>query len=356
MTSAQNDTQTQKYFAENKFFGLSPDQVHFFKQLSLPCYEEETGKILMESSGRMCLAPGGNGGVYTALTTPPHGEKESVLQRMERMGIKYVQIGNVDNMLAKVADPIFIGFAVKEHVDVVVKSSPKTCPEESVGVFVRADGEWGVVEYTEVGERAKEVNSATGELRFNCANISCNVCSVPFLRVAAEHMKSFTRYHIARKKIPTINGPTMGVKLEAFIFDLFQFAKECGSDSAQGGGFRIMQVDRSEDFAPIKNAEGATSDTPTEAARLTLALHKRWLTAALQAIAAAGGADAKDATAALAVLQRDSVSVEVSPLVSSGGEGLAPYLPRVIQQLLCGEGEKILVDREDEHVMDRSNI
>ncbi|ORC91598.1 UDP-sugar pyrophosphorylase [Trypanosoma theileri] len=257
MTSSQNDRQTREFFQENNFFGLVKEQVHFFQQFSLPCYDEKTGKILMESSGRMCISPGGNGGVYTALSTPPNGEKISLLQRLEELGVKYIQIGNVDNLLSKMADPLFIGYAVEEKAHVVVKSSPKVSAEESVGVYARMEGEWGVVEYTEIGKRAAEVDAKTGELKFNCANISCYLCSLRFLQVAAEKMKTFTQYHAAHKKISTINGPVMGVKLEAFIFDLFRFVKYCYIPPKTGDdGFRIMQVNRNEEFAPIKNADG----------------------------------------------------------------------------------------------------
>ncbi|ESL11196.1 UDP-N-acetylglucosamine pyrophosphorylase [Trypanosoma rangeli SC58] len=304
MTSIQNDEQTRLFFREANYFGLAEEQVHFFMQTSLPCYDEHTGKILMESSNHICTSPSGNAGLYTALTDAPRGAKESVMQRMVRIGVTHVQIGNVDNLITRVADPLFVGYAIKEAAHVVVKASPKARPDEAVGVFARVRGEWGVVEYTEIGERATEVDPETGKLKFNCANISSYICSVPFLQLAADRMKTFTRYHVAHKKIPTVNGLMMGIKLEAFIFDLFCLAKECVDPSVKNGdGFCIMQVNRSEEFAPIKNAKGASSDTASEATRLLLALHTRWLSTALSSVSSGGSSDAQDAAAALAVLQ-----------------------------------------------------
>ncbi|RNF19808.1 UDP-sugar pyrophosphorylase [Trypanosoma cruzi] len=349
LTSIQNDEQTRQFFQENNCFGLAKEQVQFFTQSSFPCYDEETGRFLMESACSVCVAPSGNGGVYSALAEVPRGEKETVLQRLQRLGITYVQIGNVDNLLAKVADPLFAGYALKEGAHVVVKSSPKKSPDESVGVFARLNDEWGVVEYTEIGERAKEVDATTGNLKFNCANISSYICSIRFLQAAAKRMETFTRYHIARKKILTANGPTMGIKLEAFIFDLFRLAKECVDPSTgSGDGFRIMQVNRSEEFAPIKNAEGALSDTQSEASRLLLSLHTRWLSAALISIACGGGVTAQDAKEALAALQSKGLGVEISPLVSIGGEGLQPYLSRAIDEILHGSSNRVVILHPDE--------
>ncbi|KAH9593191.1 UDPGP family [Trypanosoma melophagium] len=367
MTSSQNDSQTRKFFQDKNYFGLEKEQVHFFQQFSLPCYDEKSGKILMESSGRMCISPGGNGGVYAALSTPQDGEKISLIQRMEELGVKYLQLGNVDNILSKVADPLFIGYAVKENAHVVVKSSPKVSPEESVGVYARVDGEWGVVEYTEIGKRATEVDAETGELKFNCANISCYLCSLRFLQVAAEKMKSFTQYHAARKKILTANGTVMGVKLEAFIFDLFRFVKDCydhpttntntiNSISKGDDGFRIMQVNRNEEFAPIKNADGALSDTPAEAVRLLTQLHTHWLIAALKSVACGKGEKAKDAASAVELLQRGKISVEISTAVSSEGEGLEPYLSRAIHQIVHESCDKIIIQSEKEILFETSNV
>ncbi|KAG8347410.1 putative UDP-N-acetylglucosamine pyrophosphorylase [Trypanosoma vivax] len=370
MTSDQNDEETRNFFEENAYFGLVKEQVYFFKQMSTPCYEEETGKIIMESRGRICAAPGGNGAVFSALAAAPTKPvnckampDESVLDCMQRLGVRYIQIGNVDNLVAKIADPLFVGYAIEQEAHVVVKTCPKISADERVGVFARLDGGWGVVEYTEIGDRAKEVCESTGELKFNCANISCNICSLPFLRLAAGRMKTFTQYHVARKKIPSMKGPVMGIKLEAFIFDLFRFADECDHPPKENGAFRIMQVNRNEEFAPIKNADGAASDTPKDAVRLMLNLHTQWLLTALESAAMSDnkasrciGIDATESKAAVTVMRKRDIKAEISPLVSSEGEGLTPYLPRVIHQLLHESRERIVIRRDEEVVPEPSSL
>ncbi|CCW60910.1 unnamed protein product [Phytomonas sp. EM1] len=389
MISEENAEATRRFFAENDWFGLKATQVIFFVQGMLPCYDAASGRILMASPFQMCVSPGGNGGVYSSLSRaplPPHagdggrfpetprtdpaGSDESVLDRLRRVGVRYVQIFSVDNLLAKVADPLFYGYAIDTNAQVVVKTTPKTSPEERVGVFARVNGEWGVVEYTELGEaRAIAREPHTGELRFSCANIACHVCSLAFLAYASERAASSVLYHAARKRIPTRNGPVMGVKLEAFIFDMFRYckasraveaAKETRKAAAEEGnppgedGFRVMQVDRGGEFAPIKNSDAATTDTPTTAARLLLKLHTRWVEELLSgvdrtALGGEGGGKGRVITPeelerALGILREGKRWVEVSPLVSYQGEGLAPYVEYLVERLVYGSEDIVLVD------------
>lgn len=70
----------------------------------------------------------------------------------------------------------------------------------------------------------------------------------------------------------------------------------------------ILQVDRDEEFAPIKNAPGAMSDSPETARELLYALNRRRL---LQA-----GAELIDPP------NGSDFAIEISPLVSYQGEGL----------------------------------
>lgn len=366
MTSDQNDAATQAFFREHGYFGLLPEQVLFFRQSSLPCYDEATGKVLMEEKGKICLAPGGNGGVYESLMRPSQlasssssassAPGPSVLAQMEAKGVRYVQIFSVDNILAKLGDPFFFGIAAKRRAEVVVKTVPKASAEERVGVFALTNGEWGVVEYTEIGtERAMARDAVTGDLTFNCGNIASHCCSVDFLKLAAKDMVTSTFYHAARKTIATVNGPAPAIKMEAFIFDEFKLAKEVPHRPAgahQPDAFQIMQVDRSAEFAPIKNAEGAVSDTATTAAHLVLALHTKWVAEAIvqapesmeteDTAAAATGVrvayTAPERATALQRLREQLCQWEISPLVSYEGEGLQQLVPQLICRSLTGQG------------------
>ena len=60
---------------------------------------------------------------------------------------------------------------------------------------------------------------------------------------------------------------TPGVKLEAFIFDVFERAEKP----------MLFRVPRFEEFAPLKNAPGAPKDSPEYCVSLLSALHRKYL-------------------------------------------------------------------------------
>jgi len=61
MTSPLNHEATQRFFQESAYFGLTPTDVFFFPQGTMPCFDLE-GKLLLESPGSLAQAPDGNGG------------------------------------------------------------------------------------------------------------------------------------------------------------------------------------------------------------------------------------------------------------------------------------------------------
>ncbi|KAM3694249.1 hypothetical protein ACB098_07G043600 [Castanea mollissima] len=85
--------------------------------------------------------------------------------------------------------------------------------------------------------------------------------SLDFLNQVANGLEKDSIYHLAdEKKIPSIHGHTMGLKLEQFIFDAFP----CAPSTA------LFEVLREEEFAPVKNANGSNYDTPDSARLLVL--------------------------------------------------------------------------------------
>lgn len=288
MTSPSTDTPTQDHFTKHQHFGLDPTQLFFFQQGQMPCLTPE-GKVIMASSHSLAKAPDGNGGVYLALA------KSGALANMQSHGIEAVDCFAVDNALIKPADPLFIGHCYTQQTDCGARVVAKAYPEEKVGVFARRGAHVEVVEYSEMDpEEAASVDPGTGELRYAWSNVCMHYFTTDFLASMADKLKQQGQYHIAHKKIPSKDGPVQGVKLELFIFDTFPMAQQV----------TLMEVARDSEFAPVKNAPGSASDSPDTARHAILSLHQRWVQEAGGSVTGAEG-------------------VEVSPLVSYAGEGLA---------------------------------
>lgn len=303
MTSGPTRKETETFFANHKHFGLNPKNVIIFEQGTLPCLTMD-GKIMLETPSRVAVAPDGNGGLYAATRSPlsPSDGSRSVLTDLSSRGVLYVHAYCVDNCLVKVADPVFLGYCITKQADCAAKVVPKTSPSESVGVVARRGDKFSVVEYSEITKEQAELrNPNTGELSFNAANIANHFYTTAFLR-SVESFESELAFHIARKKIPTIDLETgtvvkpsepNGMKLEMFVFDVFPFTKR----------FAVLEVARNEEFSPLKNAPGTGTDDPDTSRRDLLAQHRRFLEQA-------GGNVG------------DGVEIELSPLVTYAGEGL----------------------------------
>merc|ERR1712203_974317 len=118
-----------------------------------------------------------------------------------------------------------------------------------------------VVEYSEITPRSAERRNNDGYLTYSAANICIHFFTFEFLdRIVMENERSL-EHHVAKKKIPFINTEGVlvkpdkpnGIKMEKFVFDVFKFAKK----------FVVWECLRDEEFAPLKNAEGASDFTPT---------------------------------------------------------------------------------------------
>ncbi|KAL6436514.1 hypothetical protein ACFW04_004770 [Cataglyphis niger] len=291
-SDATHDT-TVAYLSQHNYFGLNEKNVRAFKQGMLPCFTFD-GKIILDAKHRISKAPDGNGGLYRAL------KNHKILDDMMQRGIRSIHAHSVDNILVKVADPIFIGYCLLSETDCGVKVIEKSSPSEAVGVVCKVEDHYQVVEYSEITKETAELRHDNGQLVYNAANICNHYFTIDFLKdIVYFHEKNLI-LHVAKKKIPYINDegeritPKIpnGIKIEKFVFDVFPFAKN----------FAVWQGTREEEFSPLKNSNSAGQDCSNTARTDLFNLHKKWLLNA-------GAKDVGD-------------SVEISPLLSYAGENL----------------------------------
>eukprot|EP00794_Sanderia_malayensis_P016886 gene16886-18592_t len=307
MTSEATMEITQQYFKTHNYFGLQGKDVRFFEQHTLPCMTLE-GKIILDNYGKVARAPDGNGGLYRALKTA------KVIADMERRGVESIHAYCVDNILVKMADPVFIGFCKSKQAQCGAKVVEKVDPSESVGVVCKCDGKYQVVEYSEISQSTSEKRSPDGHLLFNAGNICNHFFTLDFLKIVVEEHYDSLPHHVAKKKITYVNDEgtrikpdkPSGIKMEKFVFDVFQYTDE----------FAVLEVNREEEFSPLKNAPGTGSNCPETARQDLINLHYRFITKA------GGKFVDSDGTKLAKDLQVSPVVCEISPSVSYAGEGL----------------------------------
>ena len=303
MTSGPTRKPTQQFFEENKYFGLNRNNVVFFEQGVLPCISMD-GKIMMESKSKAAVAPDGNGGLYQALIG------SGVVSDMQKRGIEHIHAYCVDNCLVRVADPTFIGFSAEKDVDIATKVVRKRNAKESVGLILQKNSKPDVVEYSEIDFATAEAKDMKDSslLKFRAANIVNHYYSFRFLESIPDWAHRLP-HHVAKKKIPCVDLSSKegtqvkperpnGVKLEQFVFDCFPFLPM--------DKFACMEVKREDEFSPLKNSKGTGEDDPDTSRKDILSQGARF-------VKEAGGT---------VISESEETGVEVSPLISYGGEGL----------------------------------
>ncbi|XP_055988960.1 UDP-N-acetylhexosamine pyrophosphorylase-like protein 1 [Sorex fumeus] len=316
MTSEFTLGPTAEFFREHSFFQLDPKNIVMFEQRMLPAVGFD-GRAILERKDKVAMAPDGNGGLYCALAD------HQILEDMERRGVEFVHVYCVDNILVRLADPLFIGFCVCQAADCGTKVVQKAYPEEPVGVVCQVDGVPQVVEYSEMDLEAMQLRGPDGDLLFGAGNICNHFFTRDFLQRVIRECEPLLQPHVAVKKVPYVDeegNPVRplepnGIKMEKFVFDVFQFATN----------FVAFEVQREEEFSPLKNGNSAARDSPATARRALLWQHYRWALQAGARFLDTHGAPLPEKPSLLDGEEPPAIC-EISPLVSCSGEGLEMYL------------------------------
>ena len=310
MTSETNHAVTQDFFEAHDYFGLAYENVKLFRQGMMPSFSP-AGNLLLAEKYALATNPDGHGGSLSALA------KNGALDDMVRRGVTQISYFQVDNPNVRCIDPLFVGLHAQVGAEMSSKMLRKANPKEKVGVFCVDDGKPCVIEYSDLPDTLAVLEDETGALKFGAGSVAIHMISVAFARrlTKGKGDRLGLPFHRAEKAVPYIN-PTTGervnpaapnaVKLERFIFDALPLAARS----------IILETDRVEEFAPIKNAEG--NDSPQSSQKLQTLRAARWLEACGVKIPYKDG-------------EVDAV-IEISPLTALSAEDLRELtLPEAIE-------------------------
>ncbi len=247
MTSDKNDGQTRAFFEEHDFFGYDPAYVSFFVQEMVPAVDFD-GNVLMESEDSLAMSPNGNGGWFKSML------RAGLDRDLREKGIEWLNVFAVDNVLQRIADPVFVGATIASGCVSGAKVVRKADPYERVGALCLENGKPSIVEYYELTKEMAEAVDEKGTLLYGFGVILNYLFRVDKLM---EIVEAKLPLHIAKKKVPYMdeNGNPVkpeepnAYKFETLILDMVYMMDDCLS----------FEVDRNREFAPVKNPTGIDS-------------------------------------------------------------------------------------------------
>lgn len=314
LTSEINHADTVAAFEGNGYYGLSADAVHFIVQGLVPAVDRE-GKILLSDRATIAMTPDGHGGALRALA------RSGATATLQELGIDIVSYFQVDNPLVRCIDPAFVGFHVLGESELSSKMVPKAYALEKVGHFCVRDGVTEVIEYSDLPEAMQEETLEDGGLRFVAGSVAIHVFDRAFIDRVGGAGDLNLPFHRADKKIPHVNArgervepdSPNGVKFEMFVFDALPMARNPV----------IIEGARSQEFSPVKNAEG--KDSPQTCVEDQLRMFAGWLRAA--------GEDLSVDETGLT-----SFRFEISPRFAADREDFLVRWPALVSRPGVGEG------------------
>jgi UDP-N-acetylglucosamine/UDP-N-acetylgalactosamine diphosphorylase len=262
MVSQTNHTQTRDFFEQHGYFGLHASYVRFLEQGMFPAMDAQ-GKLLLKERNRVFLNPTGHGGTFSTLAD------SDALLWLKDIGVQEVFYFQVDNVLIKMLDPVFLGHHAERKCEMSSKCVMKRDMTEKIGVFVIENGTPTVVEYSELSSIEIADNARVEDLR--AGNIAIHIINVDFAQKITKGGLMLP-LHVAHKAVPHVDrhGRKMqpsepnAYKFETFIFDAL----------GNVNNTIIMEAPRHDEFSPLKNKTG--EDSPETVLRDQLAYYASW--------------------------------------------------------------------------------
>lgn len=247
MTSDINYKETVLFFKKHDYFGYNQEFIHFFVQELNPATDFD-GKILMSSASTLAMSPNGNGGWFSSM------KKAGLLDYIFNSSIEWINVFSVDNVLQRIADPVFLGATIESKKMCGAKVVRKAAPDERVGAICTEDGKPHIIEYYELSEAMMNQKNSDGTLAYGFGVILNYLFPISRLKSTLGNKMPL---HVVKKAISYVddtgklvlpNEPN-GLKFETLALDLIHEMDDC----------LVFEIDRNTEFAPVKNKSGVDS-------------------------------------------------------------------------------------------------
>ncbi len=243
MTCSGNDSATREFLQKNNYFGYPEQYVKFFVQHDAPVTDLQ-GRLIYDGNGGVVCSPDGNGGWFDSL------KESGQLDLFPE--IEWLNVFAVDNVLQRIADPLFVGATVLSGRDCGAKFVRKRYPEEKVGVLCLENGAPSVIEYYELTAQMANERDAEGNLVYGFGVIlnylfkADRLRRISAARLPVHRVKKTMNLSVGTEGKPV---PKEVYKYETLILDAVRLSGSC----------LPFEVVREREFAPIKNATGPDS-------------------------------------------------------------------------------------------------
>ena len=146
--------------AWENYFGYDPSMIWFFKQEMAPA-ADYSGKVYMEEKYRISTSPNGNGGWFLSM------KRCGLIDKVHELGIEWLNTFAVDNVLQRIADPVFVGATIASGCACGAKTVRKAERDERVGVMCLKDGRPSIIEYYEMTPELLDAKNENGDPAYN---------------------------------------------------------------------------------------------------------------------------------------------------------------------------------------------
>lgn len=247
MTSDINHADTVEFFKAHNYFGYNPDYLHFFLQELNPA-TDFNGKLLLSSRTSLAMSPNGNGGWFSSM------QKAGLLQDIYASNLEWINVFAVDNVLQRIADPVFLGATIESKKTCGAKVVKKAAPDEKVGAMCLADDKPHIIEYYELSEEMMNQKKPDGSLAYGFGVILNYLFPISRLKTT---LGSAMPLHVVKKNVPYLDESGTKItpeqpnafKFETLALDLMHEMDDC----------LVFEVEREHEFAPVKNKSGVDS-------------------------------------------------------------------------------------------------